>query len=361
MSKLYNKKYDKKSLLQRVGDIRAIAGVRLMKFSDGPERNVRAAIFRTGSGFNFTVLLDRGMDIGLAEYNGIPLNWISSVGEASPAYYESDGINWLRNFHGGLLNTCGLTYAGAACEDNGVKLGLHGRASNTPAYNVSIFEEWKNNEYIFGITGFIKETRVFGENIVLKRKITCKLGEKKLLMEDTVENKGYSRTEHMLLYHINIGFPVVDEGSYIHTHASSITPRDAEAVKGKEDYSKFTAPVKDFKEKVYFHEMIPDKKGFVHAALINPKFEGKGLGVYIRYKKKEFPKFVEWKQMGEGTYVVGMEPANCLVEGRDKDRKRGILQFLKPGEKRNYHMEIGVINSRKEILTFLPKEKRDTL
>jgi len=53
--------------------------------------------------------------------------------------------------------------------------------------------------------------------------------------------------------------------------------------------------------------------------------------------------------IGEGLYVVGLEPANCGVEGRAKERERGTLQFLEPGEKRYYNLEIGVLTSRKEI------------
>ncbi|MBV9633828.1 MAG: DUF4432 family protein, partial [Methylobacteriaceae bacterium] len=33
------------------------------------------------------------------------------------------------------------------------------------------------------------------------------------VMEDIVENRGFLPTEHMLLYHFNIGFPFVDAGS----------------------------------------------------------------------------------------------------------------------------------------------------
>ena len=44
-----------------------------------------------------------------------------------------------------------------------------------------------------------------------------------------------------------------------------------------------------------------------------------------------------------------LEPANCLVEGRDKDRQRGLLQFLEPGESREYMLEIGVLDGNDAI------------
>jgi len=40
----------------------------------------RVAEVRTGSGLTFSVLLDRGMDIGPAAYKGLPLAWVSPTG-----------------------------------------------------------------------------------------------------------------------------------------------------------------------------------------------------------------------------------------------------------------------------------------
>ncbi len=94
-----------------------MCGIRPVTLADGPERGVRAADVRTGDGLNFTVLLDRGMDIGPAEYRGIPLAWISPTGPISPAFYDPRGIGWLRTFHGGLLTTCGLTQTGVPNVD----------------------------------------------------------------------------------------------------------------------------------------------------------------------------------------------------------------------------------------------------
>ena len=76
---------------------------------------------------------------------------------------------------------------------------------------------------------------------------------------------------------------------------------------------------------------------------------GQGLGVYLRYRQAELPRFTQWKMVCAGTYVTGLEPANCLVEGRDKDRARGILQFLEPGESREYLLEIGVLDGQEAI------------
>jgi len=350
MAKLFGKDYSKKELLARVGDISQIGGVRLYTLADGVERGVRAVDFRTGSGLDFTVLVDRGLDISTAAYKGQPLAWRSSTGDVSPAYYEEPGLGWLRSFYGGLVVTCGLTYAGAPSVDKGKALGLHGRVSNLPASNVFADAAWQDDEYIMWVHGKIRETAVFGENVELQRCITARLGAPKIWICDRVTNLGYQETEHMMLYHINIGFPVVDGGSRLIAPVKSSQPRDADAEIEKELYASFPTPVAGFRERMYYLDMAESADGTVTAALVNPDFNsGEGFGIYVKYSKRELPKFSEWKMVGEGTYVVGLEPGNCWVEGRVKERERGALQSLKPGETREYHLEIGVLSSQEEI------------
>lgn len=127
-----------------------------------------------------------------------------------------------------------------------------------------------------------------------------------------------------ICYFINIGFPIVDKGSILVSPTKEVKPRDKEAEIGKEEYYIFSEPVHGFKEKVYYHTMQPDKDGYVYASIINKNIN---LGIYVKYSIKELPYFIQWKMLGEGTYVVGMEPANCLVEGRDKAVKRVDYSF----------------------------------
>ena len=77
--------------------------------------------------------------------------------------------------------------------------------------------------------------------------------------------------------------------------------------------------------------------------------QGEGFGVYIKYNKKELPRFVQWKMMGEQDYVCGLEPCNCGVEGRDVDEAHGLLPHLRSGERREFHMEFGKISTKKEL------------
>jgi len=352
MAKLYGKDYSPRELGRWVGDFSQIAGIKAYQLVEGKGRGIRCVDFWTGTGFQFTVLLDRGMDISQAFYQGKSLCWRSSTGDVHPHFYEPEGFGWLRSFFGGLLTTCGLTQVGMPCEDEGESLGLHGRISNIPAEKVKVEEGWRNEDCILSVEGCMRQSVVFGENLLLKRKIWTKMGESRLWIEDKVENQGYKESPLMILYHFNIGFPVVAEGSRLISPTTKAIPRDEEAEEGKEEYALFTAPIPYFKEKVYYHKMQENKDGFVKCALVNENLEGDGLGVYIIYKKEQLPNFIEWKMMGEGEYVVGMEPANCHVAGRAKEREGGTLCMIKPGEIREFTLEVGVLKGKKEIQEF---------
>jgi hypothetical protein len=80
--------------------------------------------------------------------------------------------------------------------------------------------------------------------------------------------------------------------------------------------------------------------GWSRAAFMNSK---KNLGIYIYYDTRYLPHFIQWKFLEMGNYVTGLEPSNCLVEGRSKERKQRSLIYLEPGEKKVIQLEIGLL------------------
>src|SRR5665647_3876852 len=166
MANIYGREMTRSEVMKRVGDISQITGAKQYILQSGKAKGVAAIEVKTGSGFSFTVLPDRGLDVAWADYRGIAVGFISKTGVVSPAFYDNRESEFLRSFYGGLVTTCGLTYMGAACFDQGENLGLHGRINNTPAEDISVYNEWENDEFIIKIRGKMRESRVFGENIV---------------------------------------------------------------------------------------------------------------------------------------------------------------------------------------------------
>lgn len=346
MAKLFGEPFNHSELLERVGGLSQVCGIRVSELLDGFERGVRVADMRTGSGLTFSVLVDRGLDIGQATYRGVPLCWRSPVGAIGPAFYEPEGLGWLRGFSGGLLVTCGLTSFGAPEVDQGESLGLHGRASYIPATRFNYGGEWNGDDYEMWVTGEIREARVFGENLVLRRRISSLLGEPRLVIEDSVTNEGFAPAPHMMLYHMNFGFPLLDVGTELLLDAIDVQPRDSVAAAGLETHRRFDRPIPGFREQVIYHTPRVGADGYAQVGLVNRGFAaGQGLGVMIRFRAAELPRLIQWKMIGQGTYVCGLEPATNWVGGRAIERAEGRLTMLEPAETREYRLEVNVVTS----------------
>ena len=353
MITLNGRQYTRRGLEQHLGHLSQIAGVRMMELRDGPEAGVRIADVRSGSGLRFQVTLDRGMDISVADYKGLPLAWRSPNGDVHPSFFDPKGLGWLKSFPGGLVTGCGLTQAGAPGVDDGEELGLHGRLSHIPATNVETKTEWTEDGCTFKISGIVRENTLFNQNLSLHRSIEVELGSSVFTIRDTVVNDGFRISPLMLLYHINLGWPLLDDGAALMLNAQTMTPRDAEATKGVGTATKMPAPIEGYSEQVFFHDLVPDWSGFATALLVNKRLH---LGLYVDFRQKELPKFTQWKMVGEGEYVLGMEPANCLVQGRAKERERGTLKTLDPGEKREFLVRIGVLDGDGALNQFIQEK-----
>jgi hypothetical protein len=149
----------------------------------------------------------------------------------------------------------------------------------------------------------------------------------------------------MVLYHINAGFPVLDKNSQLYLE-SEVIPRDEDAQRGVDVAKQGAQPTPEFREQVHQHIVKPDADGWGTAALVNPEFNsGQGIGLKVRYHAAELPYFWQWRMVGEGTYVMGLEPANCHVMGRGEERRQGRLPFLEAGEKRTHQLELSVVTT----------------
>jgi hypothetical protein len=348
MKKIYGKHLNKRKLLEYVGDISQIAGARPAMLTDGRGGGVNIIDVRTGSGLNLTILPGRAMDIGWAAFKDIPLSFISKTGMCHPSYYESSDDEFLRNFFGGLLTTCGLLTSGPASEDMGKKYVMHGRLSNTPAFDIGINNDWDGDDFFIEINGKVRQSKLYEENLLLKRCINTKLGSNKIVITDRIENQGSRPEEMMLLYHFNLGFPVLSENSILITSPGDVLPRDNIAAAQIATCKEMAPPTDSWPEVVFFHRLKENNNGKAGSVLFNPDLDQAGIGIYIKYLPEQLPWLIEWKQMGKGDYVLGMEPATYHPVGRKRARQEGGLVSIDSGETKEYQIEIGVVESRNE-------------
>jgi hypothetical protein len=341
MARLYKREWTRQELVRRTGQMDQLAGIRLLEAADGLERGSRVLQVWTGSGLTFHVLPDRAMDIAACRYKGISLAWQSAVGDAHPAYYEPAGTGWLRTFQGGLLVTCGLDTFGPPVMEGGQELGQHGRISAQPAREVAYHAGWQGEEYRLEVQGEVRQARVFGENLLLQRRISTALGSNKLRLEDTVTNQGFSPQPHMLMYHINTGFPLLEQAARLKFAVLETLPEDTPSAKGLADWRSMQPPTPDYQEQNFVHAPVVDGHGWAWAELENPRLK---LGLRLGFDARTLPWLNEWKMMGQGLYVLAIEPMNCNpLGGRAAMRARNALPVLAPGETCTYTLELEVV------------------
>lgn len=341
--KISGKEFCKNDIRKRVGDMTQIAGIRKMKFADGKAKDMSCFEVNTGGGLEYTVLADRGLDIALARYKGTAMSYLSKTGFANSTFYnEKDVEGFLSVFSAGLLTTCGYTYMGAPCEVDGKCYGLHGKATGIPAEKLCYSTDWDKSDYLLSISGEMRESVVFGENILLNRNISSKAGENVICIEDNITNDGFMKTPLMLLYHINFGFPLLSSDTEVFIPAVKTEQFNEQA--GKSDYSKLEEPQAGFKEKVFYHDMYADKDGNVGVGIYNSSIED-AFGVYIKFNKEQLPVLTQWKQMGEQDYVLGLEPGTNKTLGYAHAKENEKIIMLEPGEKYPIKIEIGVIEN----------------
>jgi hypothetical protein len=342
VAQLWGRSYSKLELLRRIGDIRQLAGAQPFELVDGPERGTRGVRLYNAAGLDFNVITDRGMGLTHLAWRGTQLSMVSPAGAVHPAYAEQPGLGWLRTWPAGFLTVCGLSQVGEPARDGQEDLGQHGRAANLAASQVSWGGDWEDDDFVVWVEGTLRESVVFGLNISLRRRVWMRLGAPRFWIEDTVVNEGLQPAPHMLLQHFNLGFPLLDASTRLEIPAGNTQPRDEFAKPGADRWMQFQEPGEGVSEQVFYHDLEPGPDGKVELRLRNPAFNGgQGLGVTWKYRKADYPILVEWKNMVDGLYVVGVEPANCHVEGRVKERAMGTLQVLQPFETRKYQIELG--------------------
>jgi len=305
--------------------------------SDGRGGNMRGIDVNSGSGLQYTILPDRGMDISLASYKGQNLVYLSCNGETHPAFFEPENFGWLNTFTGGLLTTCGLTYLGAPVKDGEEQLGLHGRYSTIPARQVADLSGWVGDEYHIKLRGIIEEGHIFGNKLRLEREISSVQGQNIIGIQDTVTNFGYKSSPYTILYHMNFGYPLLCEYSELIIDPEDTSPATPFAAEGINEFRRFIKPQANCQEQVYYHTMKADSKGETNVCLQNKKL---GISLKIKFNTARLPYFTEWKMMGMGEYVLGLEPGNVHAKNRVALREDNILPYLKAGESVTNNIEV---------------------
>ena len=335
----------KSESMKYVGSMQQVAYVRPVTYGEGRSSGLKAWDVKNGV-MSFRVMADKCLDVSEFSYRGVNMSFLSKPGLQGRNHYDTHGEEAQRSIMGGFFFTCGAESICGPCVVDGTDYPMHGRLRTTPAEHLCGDAFWEGDEYRLKVSGEMREAALFGENIILRRSIETVYGTNTLTLTDEFENEAFREEPLMLLYHINLGWPFLNEDTRFYIPTKKITPRDA-AAEGHEDrYNRMDSPKDNEPEYVFIHDLKTDSEGNTEAIAVNGPL---GLGLRLTWNVKNLPYFMEWKSTASGDYVVGLEPANSNVYGRPWHEERGTVHKLAPFAKEKNILTFTVLSGKEEI------------
>lgn len=310
--------------------------------TEGPEAGSRVLRVVNGGGLEFELHPDRALDIGRVTFDGAPYAWSSALGVAAPGLATTEDFGYLKSFGGGLLATCGLdTYGDPSTAADGERYALHGRIGLQPARitraSVELAPDAASGWVV--IEAEIRQSQVHGENLLLTRRIRTAIGSRSFSLHDTVTNEAGRDVTHMVLYHLNLGWPLLGPDTVIDTHSLEVTPENAEAVASDEAWTTIGEPAADAESLVYLHT-LPRAADESERHTVSLSNAVTGLALDIGFAASTLPFLHQWKCLRWGQYVMGIEPANTpSILGRADAEARGVAPVLVAGASVDYHLD----------------------
>lgn len=288
------------------------------------------------------ILPTRGMSLWNLEVDGVPFGWQSPAnGPVHPHFvptWDPSGLGWLEGFDE-LVVRCGLENNGAPEHDDSgqLKYPLHGRIGNLPADSLAIeFDEASGR---LEVIGEVLESRLFFKRMRLRSKIRFGAGSTQIDLLDDVTNELSRATTLQMLYHINVGPPVLGEGAVVEAPIAELAPKDDLSASEIADWSTCGAPTENYHERVYFAELHSNESDKTTVML---RSGDKTKGLAVDFGTKTLPKFVLWKNTADERdgYVTGLEPATNFPNGKSFEAEQGRVIELDGGDTVSFRVSL---------------------
>jgi Domain of unknown function (DUF4432) len=323
---------------------------RLKKLGGGRSEGVEVLEVESAN-FRVTILPTRGMSIWKAWLDDFEIGWQSPVvGPVHPSYvpiYDPSGIGWLDGFDE-LVVRCGLESNGAPDFDErgNLKYPLHGKIGNIPAHRLSVAVDPKTGS--LNVVGTVSETRFLVRALELEVQYKFPVNQAAIDCVDTVTNRSTRSSSMQMLYHINVGRPILEAGSQVVIPYSEVAPRDARAVDGIDTWNSYLGPTDGYSEQVYFAKPLSDANGWTTSLLHNASAT---RGVALGFDTRTLPFLNLWKNTAAELdgYVTGLEPATGFPNPRSYEESHGRVVGLTPGESRAFRWRLDILNGANSV------------
>lgn len=283
------------------------------------ETGERELHVRLAGGFAFEVRLDHGLDIGACWWRDRPVAW------RSPNRVDPGGADWEARFLGGLLATCGPDNIGPPRGD----VGQHGSHHHTPAHEVAWRRGVVGDEYRVEIAGSIAVGALTGPRVLVERTVRATTGTPRLEVTDRVTNVGDAPTGVPLLYHVNIGAPLLTPGSRLRVDAGRTTTREPVPSGRDPLVTPAGGPVAGAVPVVAEHRDLVAPGGRAAARLRAPG--GSQPDLVVTWDAATLPRLCTWSWPATGAWVLGIEPTNAPLFGPERESPWAGAPVLEPG------------------------------
>ena len=325
-------------------------GLQFQEIEGGRGGGMRCLSIDTGE-MVVTILPDRGMGIWKCWRGDLEFGWQSPVvGPVHPSLVpvnDASGIGWLEGFDE-LLVRCGLHSNGAPefAENGTVRFPLHGRIANLPAHQLTI--EVDIDEGTLDVIGLTSETRFLVYSLELETRYRFRVGSPVVEMSDTIFNRSSRETTAQLLYHINIGTPILGPGSKVHAAYSDLQPRDARAAESTASWSECDGPTAGYTEQVYFLSPRGDGHHWTESMLAS---QDGANGFAVQFDESTLPCLSIWKNTVavEDGYVLGIEPGTNFPNTKSIEEIAGRVVRLAGGESRAFRLRLLPLATSAEV------------
>jgi hypothetical protein len=142
---------------------------------------------------------------------------------------------------------------------------------------------------------------------------------------------------YCILYHFNLGYPLLSEDAELEIEPKKTTAGNPQATNNIAHFKHFSVPQAGFEEQLFHHQLASDYFGYAEVKLKNIAL---GMALTMRIKTAQLPFLTQWKMLGEGEYVLGLEPCNVTMKNRKTLRDENILPLLQAGESVTNCLEI---------------------
>ncbi|MBP5543178.1 MAG: DUF4432 family protein [Kiritimatiellae bacterium] len=303
-----------KGILAKIGSAEQLCMAQRVQITDGRGNGARQIYVANGK-LNFVLSESNALDILRLWHEGTNVGFVSKNGlYTAPA-------DFLGSFPAGMLYTCGLDAIGGI-EGH----PIHGRLHSIPAE----IRELKADESDVKVVAEIRDTALFGQNLVMTRTVTAAAGASEIRIDDVIENRAFRKEKYCLLYHVNVGYPFVDEGARIVGDFIESKPRTPWAEHERATMLKVEPPADNMEETCYFHLTKDGRMSIENKAL------GKRFTV-----ESDLRKFVQWKSRASGDYVIGLEPCTSWLDGEF------AYSSIGPGKSVAHSLTLKVENTRR--------------